>query len=290
MNPQALCWINQQVIPAAEARISVFDHGLLYGDGIFEGLRFYQRKIFQLDAHLQRLQHSAAAIALKLPMTLAEIRSALAQLIAQYPHDDGYLRLVITRGAGSLGIDPQKCATPQLFILADTLSVVNHADASQGIRLLIASTRRMPAQCLNPRIKSLNYLNNILARIEANEAGMDEALMLNTQGFVSEGTVDNLFIIRDGVLMTPPVSDGLLQGITRDCILQVAQESGIPCQQISLTPYDLLQADECFLSGTGAELIPVSQINQHRFAAPPQPLYPVIEQAFRQLIQRECAG
>jgi len=290
MNAQALCWINQQVIPAAEAKISVFDHGLLYGDGIFEGLRFYQRKVFRLDAHLQRLQHSAAALTLKLPMSLAEIRAAIEQLIAQYAHDDGYLRLVITRGAGSLGIDPQKCAKPDMFIIADALSVVNHEDADSGISLLIASTRRMPAQCLNPRIKSLNYLNNILARIEANDAGMDEALMLNTQGFVSEGTVDNLFIICDGVLVTPPVSDGLLQGITRDCILQVAEQSGISCQQTSLTPYDLLQADECFLSGTGAELIPVSQINQHRFATPPQPLYPVIERAFRQLIQRECAG
>ena len=223
-------------------------------------------------------------------MSLTQIRRALQQLVEQYPQDDGYLRLVVTRGVGSLGIDPQKCAQAQLFIIADELSVVNHATPADGVKLLIASTRRTPAQCLNPRIKSLNYLNNILARIEANEAGMDEALMLNTQGFVSEGTVDNLFIVRDGVLTTPPVSDGLLQGITRDCILQAAADAGIPCREISLTPYDLLQADECFLSGTGAELIAVGQINQHRFDAPQNPLFPVIEQAFRRLIQRECAG
>ena len=290
MSHQALCWLNQQIVPAAEASISVFDHGLLYGDGVFEGLRFYQRKIFRLEQHLQRLQHSAQAIALTLPMSLTQIRRALQQLVEQYPQDDGYLRLVVTRGVGSLGIDPQKCAQAQLFIIADELSVVNHATPADGVKLLIASTRRTPAQCLNPRIKSLNYLNNILARIEANEAGMDEALMLNTQGFVSEGTVDNLFIVRDAVLTTPPVSDGLLQGITRDCILQAAADAGIPCREISLTPYDLLQADECFLSGTGAELIAVGQINQHRFGAPQNPLFPVIEQAFRRLIQRECAG
>ncbi len=289
MNSDALCWINQQIMPASEASISVFDHGLLYGDGIFEGLRFYRRRVFRLDAHLTRLQQSAAAISLQLPLSMQEIRDAIAQLVAAYPQDDGYLRLVITRGAGSLGIDPQKCAKPNLFIIADSVSVVNHDNADNGIRLLIANTRRMPAQCLNPRIKSLNYLNNILARIEANAAGMDEALMLNTQGFVSEGTVDNLFIIRDGQLITPPVSDGLLQGITRDCILQVAAQAGIECREISLTPLDLLQADECFLSGTGAELIRVGQINQHRFVTPDQPLYPVIERAFRALIQLECS-
>ena len=289
MNSDALCWINQQIMPASEASISVFDHGLLYGDGIFEGLRFYRRRVFRLDAHLTRLRQSAAAISLQLPLSMQEIRDAIAQLVAAYPQDDGYLRLVITRGAGSLGIDPQKCAKPNLFIIADSVSVVNHDNADNGIRLLIANTRRMPAQCLNPRIKSLNYLNNILARIEANEAGMDEALMLNTLGFISEGTVDNLFIIRDGQLITPPVSDGLLQGITRDCILQVAAQAGIECREISLTPLDLLQADECFLSGTGAELIRVGQINQHRFVTPDQPLYPVIERAFRALIQLECS-
>jgi len=195
---------------------------------------------------------------------------------------------VITRGSGSLGIDPQKCMRPNMFIIADELAVTNSTHTASGIKLLIASTRRMPAECLNPRIKSLNYLNNILARIEANAAGMDEAIMLNTQGFVSEGTVDNIFIIKNGQLITPQVSDGLLQGITRDSILQIAQQSGIPTVECSLTTYDLLQADECFLTGTGAELIPVGQINQHLFQPPQNPLFPRIAEAFKQLIANEC--
>ncbi len=288
MNPDALCWIDQQILPADQARLSVFDHGLLYGDGVFEGLRFYHRRVFRLQAHLQRLQHSANAISLTLPLDLAQIESAIHQLVDRYARPDGYLRLVVTRGTGSLGIDPQKCAQPQLFIIADCLSVVDQSDSARGIRLLIANTRRTPAQCLDPRIKSLNYLNNILARIEANQAGMDEALMLNTEGFVSEGTADNVFILQQGELLTPPVSDGLLQGVTRDCILEVARALGIPSHEKRLTPYDLMMADECFLSGTGAELIAVGQINQQVLTPPSQPLFGKIAQAFRHMIEREC--
>ncbi len=288
MNQQALCWINQKIIPAHEASISVFDHGLLYGDGIFEGLRFYSNTVFKLEAHLQRLQQSADAISLNIPLTLDQIHQAIQQLIQQYPGDSGYLRLVVTRGIGSLGIDPQKCPQANLFIIADELSVVNTDHRQQGISLLVASTRRMPAECLNPKIKSLNYLNNILARIEANAAGMDEALMLNTQGFVTEGTVDNIFIIKDGQLITPRASDGLLQGITRDVILQIAAELGLIIQEISFTPDYLMQADECFLTGTGAELIPVKQVNQHYFSELEDPIYPVIAKAFNQTVINYC--
>lgn len=288
MNQSALCWINEKIIPAHEAKISVFDHGLLYGDGIFEGLRFYKSKVFKLDAHLLRLQQSAESISLKLPKTLEQIQQAIHQLIEKYPTDSGYLRLVVTRGEGSLGIDPAKCPTPQLFIIADELAVVNTSNIEQGIKLLVASTRRMPAECLDPKIKSLNYLNNILARIEANAAGMDEALMLNTQGFVTEGTVDNIFMIKDNELFTPHTSDGLLQGITRDVILQLARDLKIPAHQYSLTTDDFLQADECFLTGTGAELIPVRQINQYQFVKPERPLFPEIAEAFRQTILKSC--
>jgi branched-chain amino acid aminotransferase len=290
MNTNALCWINQVIKPAREATISVFDHGLLYGDGIFEGLRFYHGKTFMLEAHLERLAVSARAIGLELPYSRQQISAAIEQLIEQYPGDAGYLRLVVTRGEGSLGIDPRKCARPSLFIIADELSVMDVSDSSQGIKLHVAQTRRLPAQCLDPKIKSLNYLNNILARIEANQAGMDEALMLNLDGYVSEGSVDNIFIITHGILKTPPLGDGLLAGVTRAVIIDVAKQAGIPCEEISLTLPDLAQAQECFLTGTGAELIPVKQIGQQLLEPPEVALTPLLMQGFREKIDEYCGS
>jgi len=288
MNTKALCWINQVIKPAAEATASVFDHGLLYGDGIFEGLRFYRSKTFMLEAHLERLELSARAIGLELPYSLPQITAAIEQLIERFPADSGYLRLVVTRGEGSLGIDPRKCARPNLFIIADELSVMDVDDNSQGIKLHVAKTRRLPAQCLDPKIKSLNYLNNILARIEANQAGMDEALMLNLDGYVSEGSVDNIFIVTDGVLRTPPLGDGLLAGVTRAVIIDVARQLGIPCEETSLTLQDLAQAEECFLTGTGAELIPVIQIGEQLLESPDIALTPILMQGFRTKIDEYC--
>lgn len=276
-------------MPADQACISVYDHGLLYGDGVFEGLRFYHGKTFMLQAHLQRLQQSADAIALTLPYTLQQIQQAIELLIQSYVQDSGYLRLVITRGKGSLGIDPLKCAQASAFIIVDEISVVNPQMLHQGIKLYVASTRRTPAVCLDPKIKSLNYLNNILAKIESNRAGFDEALMLNLDGNISEGSVDNIFIFAQGILKTPPLSDGLLAGITRAVIIEIAEEMGIDCDQSSLTVEDLLQADECFLTGTGAELIKVGQIDQHIFKAQVNPLLPKIGEAFQQRIRRMCA-
>ncbi|MDH3763355.1 MAG: aminotransferase class IV [Gammaproteobacteria bacterium] len=288
MNPNALCWIDQSIIPARDAAVSVFDHGLLYGDGIFEGLRFYHGKTFMLEAHLQRLQQSAQSIALELPYDAGQVTRAIEQLIDAYPADHGYLRLVVTRGPGSLGIDPRKCERAGFFIIADELAVVDVSDISQGIGLHVAQTRRMPVACLDPKIKSLNYLNNILAKIEANRAGMDEALMLNLDGYVSEGSVDNIFIVTDGVLMTPPLDDGLLAGITRAVIIDAATDAGIPCRQSSLRLADLKAADECFLSGTGAELIAVNRIDEHVFTAPASPLLPVLAAAFQNRIAQYC--
>jgi branched-chain amino acid aminotransferase len=288
MNAKALCWINQVIKPAAEATVSVFDHGLLYGDGIFEGLRFYHGRTFMLEAHLERLELSARAIALELPYSRAQITVAIEQLIEQFDSDTGYLRLVVTRGEGSLGIDPRKCARPALFIIADELSVMDVDDNCQGIKLYIAQTRRLPAQCLDPQIKSLNYLNNILARIEANRAGMDEALMLNLDGYVSEGSVDNIFIVSDGVLRTPRLGDGLLAGVTRAVIIDLARQAGIPCEETSLTLQDLAQAEECFLTGTGAELVPVKQIGERVLAAPDIALTPLLMQRFRARIDEYC--
>jgi branched-chain amino acid aminotransferase len=290
MNKNALCWINQVIKPARDAAISVFDHGLLYGDGVFEGLRFYQRKTFMLEAHLQRLQQSADAIGLQLPYSLEQIEEAIGQLIDAYSGDSGYLRLVVTRGEGSLGIDPRKCARPNLFIIADELVVMDISDPAQGISLHVAQVRRTPAQCLDPKVKSLNYLNNILARMEASHAGCDEALMLNTEGYVSEGSVDNIFIVSEGVLKTPPLEDGMLAGITRAVVIEVATQAGIPCAQTSLRVDDLLQADECFLTGTGAELIPVRQIDGKQLATSSQPLLPTIMQGFKDSIAQYCSN
>lgn len=283
MNKHALCWINQQIIPASEANFSVLDHGVLYGDGVFEGIRFYNKKVFKLDQHLQRLQQSANAISLTLPYNLKEMRNIIDQLIEQYHADNGYLRLVITRGVGNLGIDPNKCPKANLFIIADELSVVHSTDKT-GIHLHVASTRRMPVDCLDPKIKSLNYLNNILARIEANKVGADEAVMLNTQGFVTEGSVDNIFIVKHGVLKTPPISAGILAGITRECILEIAKQLEIEVQETNLTVYDLVNADECFLTGTGAEIIAVKSINQQELVNSKRPVLKLMEKQFKNMI------
>lgn len=288
MPSNALCWIDQSIKPAAEAAVSVFDHGLLYGDGIFEGLRFYHGKTFMLEAHLQRLRQSARALDLELPLGPQQITEAIEELVDAYPSDCGYLRLVVTRGPGSLGIDPRKCSRPVLFIIADELAVVDVGDISQGIALHVAQTRRMPAACLDPKIKSLNYLNNILARIETNHAGMDEALMLNLDGYVSEGSVDNIFIVSNEVLKTPPLSDGLLAGITPAVIIEAAEDAGISCRETSLRLSDLTTADECFLTGTGAELMAVNRIDAHVFAARETPLLPVLAEAFKNRIARYC--
>jgi branched-chain amino acid aminotransferase len=277
-----------EIIPAAEARVSVFDHGLLYGDGVFEGLRFYHGVVFMLVAHLERLQRSALAIGLELPYSRAEFADAIGGLIARYGADSGYLRLVVTRGPGSLGIDPRSCPRPVTFIIADALRVLEQGEQGRGVSLHVARTRRMPAACLDPAIKSLNYLNNILARIEANRAGMDEALMLNLDGHVSEGSVDNVFVVSGGVLRTPPLGDGMLAGITRRVVIDSARELGIRVDQRSLTLDELLVAEECFLTGTGAELVPVARIGDHRLPEVAKPLTPVIMREFRRRIEREC--
>jgi len=288
MSEEALCWFDGSIIPAREARVSVFDHGLLYGDGVFEGIRFYHGKTFMLDAHLERLAASARAIALPLPYDAAATAAAIEALIAHRGGGDGYLRLVVTRGPGALGIDPRKCSRPSMFIIADQLQLLDADEIGAGISLHVAETRRLPAACLDPAIKSLNYLNNVLAKIEANRAGRDEALMLNLDGHVSEGSVDNIFIVSDGIIATPPLGDGLLAGITRAVIIEVAREAGIRVDEKSLTLDDLLAADECFLTGTGAELMPVASIGEHRLPAVDDPLTPVIMREFRKRIAREC--
>lgn len=288
MSDQALCWMDGEILPAAQARISVLDHGLLYGDGIFEGIRFYHGQPFRLQPHLQRLLDSAKAIGLMLPMELDAIAAAVQALLAQFAGENGYLRMVVTRGVGPLGIDPAQCAEPKLFIIADQLRMAQGGIREQGASVIIASTRRLGADGLDPRIKSLNYLNHILARMEATRAGADEAVLLNAQGRVTEGTVENLFIVRDGILLTPPPIEGVLKGITRDCIIELANQQGIPFQETALAPYDLYTADECFMTGTGAELIPVREVDGRPLSSCPGLAYQKLQSAFQQLVAEEC--
>ena len=290
MSSQPQCWMDGEIMPAAEARISVFDHGLLYGDGVFEGLRFYHGAVFMLDAHLQRLEQSARAIALEIPYSREQIATAIDELIAHYGSDSGYLRLVVTRGPGTLGIDPRSCVHPVVFIIVDSISVLNPEARQRGVSLHVACTRRMPAECLDPAIKSLNYLNNILARIEANRAGKDEALMLNLDGRVCEGSVDNIFIVSGGVLRTPPLGDGMLAGITRAVINDIADQLGIRMDDSSIALDELLRAEECFLTGTGAELVPVASIDDRLLPEVENPLTPVIMREFQRRIERDCTA
>jgi branched-chain amino acid aminotransferase len=286
MSEQALCWLNGRLMPAAEASISVLDHGLLYGDGVFEGIRFYHRRAFRQTAHLRRLADSARAVALELPMDAAALSAAIAEVIAAASWESGYLRLVVTRGTGALGLDPRSCAKPSIFIIADTLRLMPE-QGHRGARLIIAATRRLGADGLDPRIKSLNYLNPILARLEANHVGADEAVMLNAAGRVAEGTADNVFIVRDHRLLTPPVTEGALDGVTRALVLELASAAGIESAERPLAPSDLHTADECFLTGTATELVPVAEIDGRPLRQCPGPVYTELAARFQALIAAE---
>ena len=287
MSDTTLYWLNGRLCPAEEAVIPVTDHGLLYGDGVFEGIRFYRRRPFRLAEHLQRLADSCAAIRLALPYDQQRLTEAVAEIISVFPEDDGYLRLMITRGSGPMGLDPAACTRPNAILIATRLEMVHPALSQEGVRLIIAATRRLPPDGLDPRIKSLNYLNHILARMEASQAGADEAVMLNTQGRVAEGSAENIFIVRDGLLATPRPVDGALAGITRGLILELATEHHIPVQETSLSPYDLYTAHECFLTGTGAELIPVREVDGRPLRHCPGPVFSTLAAAFQQRVKHE---
>ena len=289
MNTHSITWLNGQLLPTHQAAVPVTDHGLLYGDGVFEGIRFYRRRAFRLQQHLRRLSLSARAIALEIPLSVAELTAVIERLIEAFADDDGYIRLMVTRGAGALGLNPKSCAQPNVIAIADQLTMMDIGQQA-GARLIVSSVRRLPADGLDPRIKSLNYLNHILAKIEANHAGADEAILLNGQGRVAEGTADNVFIVRNGRLLTPPCSEGALEGITRDLVLELAQAEGIDISEQPLGVYDLYAADECFLTGTGAELIAVASIDCRALPSCPGPVFRQLQQAFRRTIDQECGG
>jgi len=245
----------------ADAKISVYDHGLLYGDGVFEGLRSYGGKVFQLQEHLRRLYESAKSIWLEIPISIEAMTAAVLETLIVNNLEDAYIRLIVTRGAGSLGLDPTRTSDPQIIIIADKITLYPAEYYDKGLEIITASTIRNHPAALSPRIKSLNYLNNILAKIEGLKAGCIEAMMLNSKGEVAECTGDNIFLVRHKKLLTPSIEAGILEGVTRDAVIQLARESEIEVREIPLTKHDVYIADEVFLTGTAAEVIPVVKID-----------------------------
>jgi branched-chain amino acid aminotransferase len=254
-------FIDGKYFDEGNAKISVFDHGLLYGDGIFEGIRAYNGRVFKLKEHIDRLFYSAKSILLTIPMAHADLMTAVVEVCRQNKLRDGYIRLLVTRGKGTLGLNPNRCKNPSVIIIADKIQLYPPELYRKGMEIITVPTVRNLHSALNPAIKSLNYLNNIMAKIEANNGGCEEALMLNAEGFVSECTGDNVFIIKDKHLMTPPLSAGALYGITRRVVMEIGEESGLKVSEPNLTRYDVFNADECFLTGTGAELVPVVKVD-----------------------------
>jgi branched-chain amino acid aminotransferase len=254
---EAKIYIDGKFYSEANAKVSVFDHGLLYGDGIFEGIRFYNGRVFRLEEHLLRLWDSARSICLEIPMTMQEMTDAVLETIRQNHLHDGYIRLVVTRGIGNLGLNPMQCKCPSVIIIAATIALYHEDFYRKGLTIVTCATRRTNPAALNPAVKSLNYLNNVMARVEANLAGADEALMLNDEGNVAECTADNVFIVKRGQIFTPPVAAGALRGITRAVVFEIAAELGVKVRETNITRHDVFVADECFLTGTAAEIVPV---------------------------------
>jgi branched-chain amino acid aminotransferase len=254
-------YIDGELVEEAAAKISVFDHGLLYGDGVFEGIRMYHNRIFKLKEHIERLYWSAKAILLTIPMTPEALMQACVETCRANQLRDGYIRLLVTRGAGTLGLDPRRCPKASVIIIASNIQLYPKEHYERGLKIVTVPTTRMGVNAVNPAIKSLNYLNNVLARIEANNAGVEEAIMLNSEGYVAECTGDNIFLVHKGKLVTPPLSAGALHGITRNTVLECAAALGMPTGEPNLTRYDVYIADEMFLTGTAAEIIPVVQVD-----------------------------
>ena len=281
-------FLDGKFVAEDEAKVSVFDHGVLYGDGVFEGIRLYQGRIFRLDQHLERLFASAKAIMLQIPMSKEQLVEACCQCCRQNKLKDGYIRLVVTRGVGYLGLNPFRCKNPMVFIIADTIELYPEEVYRKGLKLVTASTQRTNPAAVNPSIKSLNYLNNILAKIEAVNAGAIEAIMLNSQGYIAECTGDNIFVVRHGRLGTPPISAGALVGITRQVVMELAARRRIEAVESNLTRYDLMTADEVFLTGTAAEIVPVVSIDGRTIGSgQPGPLTLKLTEDFRKLTGSE---
>lgn len=278
-------YIDGKFYDKEQAVISVFDHGLLYGDGVFEGIRVYHGKVFKLSDHITRLYASAKAIALTIPLKKREMEKAVLDAVRINRKKNGYIRLVVTRGEGTLGLDPVHCGKPTVIIIVADIQLYPEELYKKGVKIITASTRRIPPECLDPRIKSLNYLNNILAKLEARRSGAMEALMLTTEGLVAECTADNIFIVKSGRLLTPHPCKGALDGITMRTVFEIAKARGIECAEADLSQYDLYTSDECFITGTGAELVPVIEIDSREVGdGKPGPLTLTLIEDFRGLV------
>ncbi|MCL8208942.1 MAG: branched-chain-amino-acid transaminase [Actinomycetia bacterium] len=280
-------YLNGDIIPAQEARISIYDHGFLYGDGVFEGIRSYNGRVFKLDEHLDRLYKSAKAIKLDIGMTREEMARAVTATVAANRLDDAYIRLVVSRGPGDLGLDPLKCPKPTVLIIAAALQLYPEEVYEKGMRLASVPVRRPAPDALNPNMKTLNYLTSILAKVEANQRGLPEVVLLNSQGYVTEGTGDNLFIVVDGGLVTAPPWVGILTGITRKTVMELAREQNIPVREDVFTLFDLYNADECFLTGTAAEVVPAVEVDGRPIGSGrPGPITQRLREAFHAYARR----
>jgi len=257
-------WLDGKIVPMEEAKISVFDHGVLYGDGVFEGIRAYNGKVFQMEAHMRRLYQGAGAICLQIPIGKEAFEKAIYDTLEANNLNNAYIRAVVTRGAGYLGLHPGKTANPSVFIITAGLALYPLELYEKGMPIITASTIRNHPHAVSAQVKSLNYLNNIMAQIEATQAGVVEAVMLNHEGYVAECTGDNIFIVRKGELLTPPPSAGILEGVTRAVVMELAKRRGIAVHEKNMTRHDLYVADECFLTGTGAEIMPITHIDQRQ--------------------------
>jgi branched-chain amino acid aminotransferase len=281
-------YIDGTLHPREAANISVFDHGLLYGDGVFEGIRIYNRRIFRLDAHLDRLYASARALALAVPLDGHAMAEAIRTTVRANRRDDGYIRVLVTRGVGELGIDPLTCPRSSVIIIVTDVRVYPRERYARGVKVITSATRQVSHEAVDPRVKSLNYLKNVLAKIDAQRLGADEAVLLNGEGFIAECSADNIFVVRGGTLLTPSPLDGALEGITRGVVLQLAAEAGVPTREARLARYDLYNADECFVTGTGAEIMPVVEADGRTLGTgAPGPLTGRLSEAFHALARRE---
>ncbi len=277
-------YIDGEFYEKENAKISVFDHGLLYGDGVFEGIRFYNGRVFRLEEHIDRLYDSSHAICLKVGLDKQTLTEALLQTIRLNELRDGYVRLVVTRGCGDLGLNPALCPRATVFIIASKITLYSEEKYEKGLEVVTCATRRIPHGALSPMVKSLNYLNNVMAKIEAQHAGAGEGLMLNEQGFVSECTGDNIFTVKKGIIYTPPISSGALSGVTRNVVFVMASELGITILEPNMTRYDIFTADECFLTGTAAEIIPAVKLDTRAIGSgTPGPLTRKLIARFREL-------
>jgi branched-chain amino acid aminotransferase len=278
-------WINGKFFDKAEAKVSVYDHGLLYGDGVFEGIRVYHGKVFRLKQHMDRLYDSARSIWLEIPMSKEALTAAVEETVRVNEKQNGYIRLVVTRGSGTLGLDPRKC-DPQMIVIVDDISLYPQELYENGLEIITAATIRSHPAALSPRVKSLNYLNNILAKIEAIRGGCLEALMLNHKGEVAECTGDNIFVVKNGQIRTPPIDAGILEGVTRNAVMELATSTGMDVREMVLTRHDIFTADEFFLTGTAAEIIPVVKCDGRPIGnGKPGPVTKQLRARFQELVR-----